>query len=377
MVYRTSSPELHQAYQHAARAAKHSLLRHPARSMAATLRLLADRAEAYTEPDNYGSGDLIESFETQLAAEFNKPAALFLPSGTLAQPVALKIHCDKAGNNRIGLHSTSHLLLHEQQGYCALWGLSAVTLGSAEKVLTAADLTKLSTNPDQLPAAIVLELPMREIGGQLPSWDDLCAQARWAKAHGVAVHIDGARLWQCPAALNKSLAEIAALADSIYVSFYKDIGGIAGALLLGEHDFIAEARVWSRRAGGNLHSLYPYLLAAQQGLAENRSAVSEAVAYARELSGMLQAIDGISVNPQPAHAAMFHLHIACEPAELVQAVTDYANQHQVMILPEPRAVQSGCSVCEISVGRNALKHQPTFWRDHIMACLQPLLVASR
>lgn len=376
MGYRTSSPELHRAYQQATKAAKHSLLRHPGRSMAATLRLLAERAEAYTEPDNYGAGALIEDFEKQLAVEFNKPAALFLPSGTLAQPVALKIHCDKAGNNRVGLHPTSHLQLHEQQGYSALWGLTAVTLGAANKVLTVADLEALSTAPTELPAAIVLELPMREIGGQLPDWDDLCAQVRWAKSHGIAVHIDGARLWQCPAALNHSLAEIAALADSVYVSFYKDIGGIAGALLLGDDNFIAEARVWVRRAGGNLINLYPYILAAQQGLAENREAVSDAVSYARELSTMLQDIEGVRVNPAPAQAGMFHLHIACEPDDLLQAVIDYANQHQVIILPQPRAVEGDCSVCEITIGRNAMQQPASFWHEHLRNCLQPVLAKS-
>ncbi|MEX1221688.1 MAG: beta-eliminating lyase-related protein [Idiomarina sp.] len=376
MGYRTSSPELHRAYQQASRAATHSLLRHPGRSMAATLRILAERAEAYAEPDNYGAGALIEDFENQLAAEFNKPASLFLPSGTLAQPIALKIHCDKAANNRIGLHPTSHLQLHEQQGYSALWGLTAVTLGTANKVLTSADLEAFSSNPNELPAAIVLELPMREIGGQLPSWDDLCAQVRWAKAHGIAVHIDGARLWQCPAALNHSLAEIAALADSVYVSFYKDIGGIAGALLLGSHNFIAEARVWVRRAGGNLINLYPYILAAQQGLAENRAAVSDAVSYAAELSRLLQTIDGVRVNPAPAQTAMFHLHIACDPEQLLQAVIGYANQHQVIILPEPRAVEDNYSVCEITIGRNAMQQQARFWHEHMRNCLQPLLAKS-
>jgi len=364
-------------YQAAARHAKWSLLRHPTRSMAATLRLLAQQAEAYDAPDNYGSGAIINEFEEDVAALLDMPAAVFLPSGTLAQPLALKIHCSKRNSDRIGLHPTSHLLLHEQQGYEALWRLQATTIGDATRVFSLADFEALKNQQNPLPAAIVMELPMREIGGQLPSWDDLVAQVAWARTHHIAVHFDGARLWQCPAYYDKSLAEIAALADSVYLSFYKDMGGIAGAMLLGDADFIAQARVWSRRAGGNLYALYPYILAARQGMAENINAIATAVQFTRSLGNGIQAeicreLD-MHINPKPPQTAMFHLHLNIAPQKLVAAVSAYAEAHKILLLPVPRAVQDGYAVCELPIGRHAMQKPAEFWVHHLKQLLTPLL----
>jgi threonine aldolase len=73
----------------------------------------------------------------------------------------------------------------------------------------------------------------------------------------VALHLDGARLWECRPFYGRDYAQIAGLFDSVYVSFYKTLGGIAGAALAGPADVIAEARVWQRRQGGNLVRLFP------------------------------------------------------------------------------------------------------------------------
>jgi len=343
------------------------IVRHPPESMATTLRRLAERAENKPAPDVYGDGALIEDFEDAIATMLGKPAALFLPSGTLAQSLALRIHCDKRNKTTVGLHPTSHLVLHEQDGYRKLWGLDGQLLGHPDRVLTYADLQAQA--PDEL-AALVLELPMREIGGQLPEWEDLLAQAEWARRHDIAVHIDGARLWHCPAYYQHSLAEIGALADSVYVSLYKDIGGIAGAVLAGEKDFIAEAKIWSRRAGGNLISFYPYILAAEQGFEDNLSSISDAVGYARELGPMLASLAGLRVNPATPQTAMFHLHIDVARERLIQAIDEYAAEHDVIVLPKPRAVdEQGNSICEISVGRSTMEHPPGFWFMHLRAVL--------
>lgn len=343
------------------------IVRHPPESMATTLRRLAERAENKSAPDVYGNGTLIADFEDAVATMLGKPAALFLPSGTLAQSLALRIHSDRRNRSIVGLHPTSHLVLHEQDGYRKLWGLDGQLLGHPDRVLTHSDLQAQA--PEAL-AALVLELPMREIGGQLPEWEDLQAQTDWARRRDIAVHIDGARLWHCPAYYQRSLAEISALADSVYVSLYKDIGGIAGAVLAGETDFITEAKIWSRRAGGNLISFYPYILAAEQGFEDNLSSISDAVGYARELGPMLAGLPGVRANPATPQTGMFHLHVEIARDRLIQAVDEYAAEHDVIVLPKPRGVdEQGNSICEISVGRSTMQHPPGFWLAHLRAAL--------
>ncbi|NKI36483.1 threonine aldolase [Wenzhouxiangella sp. XN79A] len=351
------------------------IVRHPQESMAAVLRELAARAEGKTAPDIYGTGEWIDAFEARIAGMLGKPAALFLPSGVLAQSIALRIHCDSRDKRTVGLHPTSHLVLHEEDGYRELWGLSAELLGNPERVPSVADLQRANVDPL---GAVVLELPMREIGGQLPEWDDLVAQAAWARRHGIAVHFDGARLWHCPAHYGRSLAEISALADSVYVSLYKDIGGIAGAVLAGEADFIETARVWNRRAGGNLISFYPYLLAAERGFDDNLASIDRAVAYARDLGPMLATLPRVRVNPDPPQSAMFHLHIDVDRDALNDAIQRYTKDHDIIVLPPPRAVDAkDHSVCEISVGRSTMTHPPAFWRDHLRAALATPLARVR
>ncbi|WP_258239701.1 threonine aldolase family protein [Pseudidiomarina homiensis] len=363
--------QLKENYQRAASAAKHSILRHPTRTMAETLRTCAERAEAYDSPDVYGSGEVIEQFEARIAKLLGKPAAVFLPSGTLAQPLALRIHAEQRGRKGVALHPTSHLVLHEQDGYQQLWGLQGRQVGRTDKVLVASDLRAIDA-PSQL-AALLLELPMREIGGQLPSWDDLQAQVQWARKNNIAVHLDGARLWQCEHYYQRSFAEICALFDSVYVSLYKDLGGIAGAVLVGTTELVAKARVWSRRAGGNLISMYPYVLAAEHGLEENLSVMPKAAAFAQKLAPLLASIPGVSVNPEQPQAAMFHLHIDADEAALIEVVTRYAEQEGVVVLPLPRAQHNGRCVCEITLGRNALQQSASFWHEHLRACLTTIL----
>src|SRR4029453_15083491 len=115
---------------------------------------------------------------------------------------------------------------------------------------------------------LLLELPQREIGGRLPEWDDLLAQVEWARARQIALHLDGARLWEAQPFYDRPHAEIAGLFDSVYVSFYKGLGGMGGAALAADAGTIAEARVWLRRHGGNLVTLHPFVVAAERALDE-------------------------------------------------------------------------------------------------------------
>ena len=106
--------------------------------------------------------------------------------------------------------------------------------------------------------AVLLELPLRDAGYLLPSWDELVAFSQACRERGVPLHLDGARIWESAPHLGHSPAEIAALADSVYVSLYKGLGGLAGAAVAGPEDEVAQARVWRNRMGGTLFSLMPY-----------------------------------------------------------------------------------------------------------------------
>lgn len=357
--------------------AQHTILRHPPRTLAAQLSQLAERAQAVTQADVYGRGELIEHLEQRVAHLLGKPAALFFPSGTMAQPLVLKIHSEQRENKPgVLLHPTSHMLLHEQNGLAELWQLEPYTVGCETQPIYCTDLEQLSSTQLASMGSLVLELPAREIGGQLPSWDDLRAQVRWAREQDLAVHFDGARLWHCPGYYQRSLAAIAGLADSVYVSLYKDIGGIAGAILAADQATIDRARIWQRRAGGNLYSYAPFILAAEQGLDDNLAQFERAVQYTQELVHVLgtrSELQHLIFTPNPPQSAMFHVTLPISREALLARLVEYTRATGVVVLSAPRQTTANGEVCEISIGRAALQQTPEFWSEHWVAALKPLL----
>jgi threonine aldolase len=227
-----------------------------------TFRALAERAG--TRLDVYGGGESVQRLETRVADLLGKEAAAIFPSGTMAQQIALRILCERSGCFTVGFHPQCHLDVHEERGYAHLHGLQARLIGYADRLITRGDLDEV---PEPL-GALLLELPQRNLGGQLPAWRELVAQAKWARANGVALHLDGARLWQCGPFYRRPLREIAALFDTVYVSLYKDLAALGGCILAGPEDVIAEARVWRVRHGGRLSTYEPMALSAERGLDE-------------------------------------------------------------------------------------------------------------
>ncbi|MCA9569396.1 MAG: beta-1,3-galactosyltransferase, partial [Myxococcales bacterium] len=200
------------------------------------------------ELDVYGTGAVLTDLEARVAGLLGFPAARFVPSGTMAQPIALRVWADRSRTRTVGMHPTSHLELHEERGYAHLHGLHATLVGPAHRPILASDLDRVV----EPLAALVVELPAREIGGQLPSWDELEALKATAAERGIPLHLDGARLWECEAAYGRPLDAICRGFASAYVSFYKGIGALPGAMLLGDADLVARAAVWQRRQGGTV-----------------------------------------------------------------------------------------------------------------------------
>ena len=293
----------------------------------AVLAELAEEAGPEEEPDRYGEGSLINGFEREIAALLGKEAAVFLPSGTMAQQIALRVWSDRARTPTVAFHPTCHLEIHEQKGYELLHGLQGRLVGERSRLLT---LDDLRATPGPL-AALLLELPQREIGGQLPLWSDLEAQVAWARERGVAVHLDGARLWEAGPFYGRPYSEIAGLFDSVYVSFYKGIGGIAGAALTGSATFIAEARLWQRRYGGNLVQLYPFVLSARANLRRRLEKFASYSQRAQAVATVLRAIPGIAVRPDPPQTNMMHVYLQAAPRLVLEANAELARTERVQL----------------------------------------------
>jgi threonine aldolase len=174
---------------------------------------------------------------------------------------------------------------------------------------------ELSAIPGSL-AAVTLELPLRDAGFVLPTWDELVLFAEACATRGVPLHLDGARLWESTPYLGHSLAEVAELATTVYVSFYKGLGGLSGAAVAGPVDVIAEVRRWQRRLGANPYTLFPYAVSAREGLRLVLPLMGDLHDRAVELAVALQAT-GFRVFPEPPHTNSFRVY-APRPADQME-----------------------------------------------------------
>jgi threonine aldolase len=279
-------------------------------------------------PDAYGDGP-VRDLEARVAALLGKPAATFFPSGTMAQQVALRLWADRSGSNAVAMHPLNHLEVHEREGYVHLTGLRPVWLTREPRQPTADEVAKL----DERFGTLTIELPLREPGFLLPSsFGALCEVVAAARARGAFVHFDGARLWESTVHLGQDLPTIAGLADSVYVSFYKTLGGISGSALVGPADFIAEARAWRHRYGGNIFQQWPSIFAAMSGLDTVLPRLEEYVAHAQTVAAALNALPGVRVHPNPPHTHQFQIWVSGTASALEEANLTLAETEQIWFL---------------------------------------------
>jgi threonine aldolase len=271
-----------------------------------------------TQLDVYGSGGVVEELENEIARRLGKDAALFLISGTMAQQAVLRIHADRRHRKGVVFHPKCHLDVREERAYERLHGLVAVTCGPPNQPLTSQQLATVA----EPVAALLIELPQRDLGGSLPEWDELVAQVQWARDHGAATHMDGARLWETApyyaATASKTITDIADLFDTVYVSFYKGLGAIAGCCVAGERDTIEELKLWRIRHGGQPYGLWPYAASALSSLRLRGDRFANYFERAQRISRVLQRIDGIEILPFPVQSPMMHVRVS-GPVESVRA----------------------------------------------------------
>lgn len=305
---------------------------------------------AADEADVYGAGGAVTALEERVAGLLGRPAAVFFPTGTMAQQVALRCWAARTGNPTVAMHPRAHLELHERHAYSVLSGLSAVWLTRERRQPTADEVRTL----DEPFGTLVLELPLRDVGYLLPTWDELTAIAAAARERGARVHIDGARLWESTPYLGRDLAEVAALADSVYVSFYKTLGGIAGAALAGAEDFITQARAWRHRYGGQPFQQWPAALAALIGLDTVLPRLPEYVRHARTVAAMLARCPGARVVPDPPHTHQFQWWLPHPAEALEEASLHLAEKDSTWLCAGWKQVLPGYAMTEITVAEPAL-----------------------
>ena len=320
-------------------------------TMRERLEALAAMAEVDGWADRYGDGP-VAALEARVADLLGKPSALFFPTGTMAQQVALRFWAQQTGNRFVVMHPQAHLEMHERQAYASLSGLHAVWPTLEPRPPTAADITAIA----EPFGSVVLELPLREAGYLLPEWSELLATVEAARGRDARVHFDGARLWESTTHLGQSLDAIAALADSVYVSFYKSLGGLYGAALAGTAELTAYARAWRHRHGGQLFQQWPGALSALAALDTALPVLPEFVRHAAVIARALSAVPGARVHPLPPHTQQFQLWLPYRADDLNEAAVSLGEQEKTWFVAGWRdGPIPGLAMAEVTVAGPALE----------------------
>jgi threonine aldolase len=327
----------------------------PPRSAADWLAGWADSAHVGLALDSYSQGPAITQLEHEVAGLLGKEAGLWFPKGIMAQQAALLVYAGASGRRVVALHPKSHLAVDEADALQRLAGLTPVRIGPDIRHFSAADLQKIG----EPLAAVTLELPLRRAGYQALDWDELSAISDWARQRGVMFHLDGARLWEVQPWVDRPLSAIAGLADSVYVSLYKGLGGLGGCVLAGSAALIEAAKPWRLRFGGDLPCAFPMIISALDGLRNTLPLMGEYFRHACAIAQAIEATPGLRVFPAEPHCNSFQVHFCAGAEAMQQAALSLAKERGVWLFGYfAQGLLAQTSSAELTVGRATMAWTP-------------------
>src|SRR6185436_13484002 len=279
----------------------------PAEYAALLHRLLDEKGIV---PDSYSLGGVVEELEERCARVLGKERAIFMPTGTLANHLAVRALA--AGSSRVIVQEESHL--YQDEGDCAqtLSNLTLMPLAAGRATFTAADLERVldTTKGARVVSrvsAISIETPVRRKQGERFDPAELKKIIAIARRDGIRLHLDGARLFLEAAYSGENVADYAKPFDTVYVSLYKYFNAASGAILAGPRSLIDGMYHARRMFGGGLNHVWPFALVAQHYLAGFGDRYSRAVKVSEEWIAKLQQHDRFAIDREPLGTNLFRL----------------------------------------------------------------------
>ena len=266
-------------------------------------------ASAEVGDDVFGDDPTVNALQERIAALLGLEAALFMPSGTASNLCALLAHCGRGDEYLVG--QLAHTYRYEGGGAAVLGGIQPQPITQQpDGTLALADI-EAAIKPDDPHFARTRLLALENTwnGQVLPA--DYTAQAlALARRHGLATHLDGARLFNAAVASGVPAGQIAGAFDSVSVCFSKGLGAPVGSALCGSRAFITRAHRIRKQTGGGLRQVGLLAAAALHALDHHIDRLADDHALARRLHAGLAALPGITVTPTPPHTNIVFAQVA-------------------------------------------------------------------
>ncbi len=263
-----------------------------------TPAMRAAMAAAEVGDDVFGDDPTVQRLEARVAGMLGKEAAVFTPSGTMANQLAVRAHTEPG--DEILVDANAHIYYYEAGGPAALSGVSCRCLSGVRGTFTATDVETALRPPDQhFPTTklVCLENTHNRGGGTIWPMERIREVADIACRQGLRMHLDGARLWNASVATGIDERDYAAHFDSVSVCFSKALGAPVGSALCGSRDFIQRARRFRKMFGGGMRQVGLLAAGALYALEHHRSRLAEDHANARTLAQGLARLSGIELDP--------------------------------------------------------------------------------
>src|SRR5687768_15994303 len=264
-------------------------------------KMRAAMAAAEVGDDVFGEDPTVNRLQERAAEIFEKEAALFVPTGSMGNEIAVKLHT-KPGQEII-IEERGHVLNYELGAAALISGVTirAIKSGDGSGHLTWDEIKPaLHINQPYYVAPtglICLENTHNFAGGSVMAAEQCGEVCEEAHAADLPVHMDGSRIFNASVALNESVADLTRYCDSVMFTLSKGLGAPVGSMLLGRRDFIDEARVWRKRLGGGMRQIGILAAAGWIALEEGPSRLYEDHENARTLAEGVAGISGISIDP--------------------------------------------------------------------------------
>lgn len=259
-------------------------------------------AEAEVGDDVYSEDPTVNRLQERAAEIFGREAALFVPTGSMGNQVAVKLHTNPG--DEIVIEERGHIFNYEM-------GTPSVVSGVIVRPVRSSDGTGMLSWADIEPALhveqpyyscptglICLENSHNLAGGSVMTADECREICVNAHSKGIPVHMDGARIFNASAALGISVRDLTEECDSVQFCLSKGLGAPVGSVLVGSRDFIAEARVWRKRLGGGMRQVGVLAAAGLVALDESPPKLVEDHANAKALAEGLAELPGLSIDPE-------------------------------------------------------------------------------
>lgn len=298
-------------------------------------------AEAVVGDDVFGEDPTVNRLQERVAALLGKEAALFVPSGSMANLVAISAHTERG--DEVIIEKNGHTFNYESGSVCAAAGIQLHPLLGERGVLDAAQIEAAIRPPDHhFPPTrlIVLENTHNRGGGTVYPIEKIGEIRELALSRGIQMHLDGARLWNACVASGRRPSEYARYFDSLMMCFSKGLGAPIGSVVVGSKDYIEVAHRYRKLYGGGMRQVGVIAAAAQYALDHNVDRLAEDHDHAKMLAQALAGCPGVALNPDLVETNIIIFDVSSSGRSGPDIVQDFREQGVLMLATGPASIRA-------------------------------------